>query len=51
MSLALVSNVEEQFAKKCADCNEKLPLNRIKSDATPTELELLVKYLKENNFV
>jgi hypothetical protein len=25
--------------------------NRIKSDATPTELELLVKYLKENNFV
>jgi hypothetical protein len=25
--------------------------NRIKSDATPIELELLVKYLKENNFV
>jgi hypothetical protein len=25
--------------------------NRIKSDATPTELELLVKYLKENSFV
>ena len=33
MSLALVSNVEEQFAKKCADCNEKLPLNSFHKNA------------------
>jgi hypothetical protein len=46
MSLALVSRYTYE---NCQIISNKA--NRIKSDATPTELELLVKYLKENNFV
>ena len=33
MSLALVSNVEEQFVKKCADCNSMLSLKQFHKNA------------------